>query len=343
MGEIVIKINGYTFQDWNELTVRKELEAIAGNFEFNAVQTSKVLSIGTGDKVEIFINNIPLIHGYIDYIAPDLRQDDRSIQVVGRDNTCDIIDCTHSGSKREFTGNQSIVAIIQELVKLFGIEVVNQLGESPRIKTLKIDPGETLFESIEKATRQLGIILQPSGDGKLLLTKITKDKKGTLLEEGYDFLDCFATYNAEERFSDYILKAQDKNNKSFVAKAKDPDIKRYRPLELISDINLEPAEAQKKINWEANIRAARAVDVSVTMQGWTNHGKPWLPNVIFNITSPKLALYDCPLLLRSIDYYFDSNGTTTNLSFTRSDAYSPDPIQRERKSGIDVTKYGYGI
>lgn len=285
MGEIVIKINGYTFRDWNELTVRKELEAIAGNFEFNAVQTTQVLTIATGDKVEVFIDNIPLIHGYIDYIAPDFRPDDRTIQVVGRDNTCDIIDCTHSGSKREFTGNQSIASIIEELVKPFGIEVVNQLGENPRIKTLKIDPGETLFESIEKATRQLAIILQPSGDGKLLLTKITKDQKGPLLQEGYDFLDCFATYNAEERFSDYILKAYGKNNKPFVATAKDPDIKRYRPLELISDIQLEKQEAQKKINWEANIRAARALDVSVTVQGWTNQGKPWLPNLIYNVSA----------------------------------------------------------
>jgi len=140
MAEISIKINDRVFKDWNELTLRKELEAIAGSFEFNAVQTSKILTIGVGHKVEIFIDNMPLIHGYIDYIAPDLRPDDRTIQVVGRDNTCDIIDCTHSGSKREFTGNQSIVAIIEELVKPFGIEVVNQLGESPRIKTLKIDP-----------------------------------------------------------------------------------------------------------------------------------------------------------------------------------------------------------
>ena len=343
MGEIIIKVNGYIFKDWNELTVRKELEAIAGNFEFNAVQTSDSLSIGTGDKVEVFIDNTPLIHGYIDYIAPDLRSNDRSIQVVGRDNTCDLIDCTHSGSKREFTGNQSIVSIISELVKPFGIEVINQLGESPRIKTFKIDPGETLFESIEKATRQLGIILQPSGDGKLLLTKITKDQKGPLLREGYDFLDCFATYNNEERFSDYILKAQDKNNKSFVTRAKDPGIKRYRPLEIVSDIQLEKPEAQKKINWEANIRAARALDVSATVEGWTYDSKPWLPNKIYNINSPKLALYDSPLLLRSIDYYFDSGGTTTNLSFTRQDAYAPDPIKKESKSGVDVTKFGYGI
>ena len=340
MSEIAIKINGYTFRDWNELTVRKELEAIAGNFEFNAVQTSKSLAIETGDKTQIFIDNIPLIHGYIDYIAPDLRPDDRTIQVVGRDNTCDLIDCTHSGSKREFTGNQSIVSILEELVKPFGIGIVNQLGKSPRIQTLKIDPGETLFESIEKATRQLGVILQPSGDGKLLLTKITKDQKGSLLREGYDFLDCFATYNAEERFSDYTLKAYDKNHKPFMVRVKDPDIKRYRPLEIVSDVQLEKSEAQKKINWEANIRAARALDVCVSVQGWTYEGKPWMPNTIYNISSPKLALYDRPMLLRSIDYYFDSTGTTTNLSFTRQDAYTPDPIKKE---GIDIRRFGYGI
>lgn len=315
MSEITIKVNGRCFLEWNELVIQKDLEAMAGCFEFNIVQTSESWPIVAGDKIEIYHANTPLIYGFVDYLSPSLSADDRTIQVAGRDNTCDIIDCSHTGKKREFTGNQDIVSIIRELTKPFGIEVVSEIKPIPRIKTFKIDPGESLFESIERATRKLGIILQPSGDGRLVLTRISQKKKGILLQEGYDFLDCSATYDHQERYSDYILKFYDGRYQALTKTVKDHKVKRYRPLEIVSETPLTLSEAQTKLDWEARVRAARSFDFTATVQGWSHDGKPWLPNTVFSITAPKVGLVDEPLLLRSVDYFFDEDGTTTGLSF----------------------------
>ncbi len=37
MVDILIKINGWPFTDWNGLLITKDLESVAGTFEFNMI------------------------------------------------------------------------------------------------------------------------------------------------------------------------------------------------------------------------------------------------------------------------------------------------------------------
>ena len=344
--ELEIRINGNLFYDWNELSISKDMESLSGSFEFNLVQIEEnVWPISNGDKIEIHMGKNNIINGYIEYIGPDLYADDRAIQVVGRDNTCDLIDCTYPGKKTEFTGKQTILDIASELCSSFGISVVSELKSIPTLSNFKIDPGEKVYEALERASRRAGVLFQPSGDGKLVLTQVASEFSGLRFEEGYGLLDAYAVYNDTERFSEYLVKAQDKNNKNVTAKAIDEGISRFRPLELIADSVMTKDEAQKKVDWELAVRVARSLEVSATIQGWSSSANPILPNIIVEIDSPKIRVFSEKLLVKSVDYMFDDDGTTANLTLTRPDAYIPEPVKKKRpeKDSLNalVREHGY--
>ena len=100
---VKILIKGHEFYDWNELNISKNLESVAGSFQFNMVQTEpNFWPISAGDSIQIFLEKRPILHGFVDFLGPDLSSHDRYITVSGRDNTCDLIDCTHKGQKVSF-------------------------------------------------------------------------------------------------------------------------------------------------------------------------------------------------------------------------------------------------
>ena len=68
MSEISLKLNGKYFRDWSNILVTKELETVAGSFEFDLIATeSEWFPVLEGDFIEIFHKKTPLITGYIDF------------------------------------------------------------------------------------------------------------------------------------------------------------------------------------------------------------------------------------------------------------------------------------
>jgi len=358
MSDISIKVNDKYFRDWNNLLVTKELESVAGSFEFNLVSTgSDWLPLLEGDQIEIFHKRTPLITGFVDYIGPDLDAEDRTIIVSGRDNTCDLVDCTYDGNKTEFKGVHRIDAIARELISQFNMDLVSQLDATPALKNFKYDPGEKIWDALERAASQTGVLFQPSGDGRLLLTMLPDVTESVWLVEGEKLLSCYANYDNSSRFSHYSMIAElpsteketsydpesdpdasagddeldiadrreVKNPQTIIKFARDENVRRYRPLTLIADSKMTPNACQDAINWEMSVRAARAFEASAIVQGWDYNGKPWLPNTIIKVHSPKNEIYELDLLITSVTYTFDEDGTTTSLSLAKANAYQPKP------------------
>ena len=223
----------------------------------------------------------------------------------------------------------------------FGIEVISELDVIPEIKDFKLDPGEKIWDGLERASSKLSILWQPSGDGKLVLTGIKKDHSGVTLMEGYDLLSCYANWNHADVFSEYIVKAQDKSGKPVVKSCINSSVKRYRPLEFVADTTLSGEEAQKKADWEAAIRLSRALEVSASLPGWTHNGSILKPNQIVTLNSPSNRLIEEDLLIKSVDLFFDDDGSTTNLVLTRQKAFAPEPVVTPVPDDDALKRLGY--
>ena len=50
--------------------------------------------------------------------------------------------------------------------------------------------------------------------------------------------------------------------------ARDAGVTRHRPMTIIGEQSLDNDEAQARIDWEANVRSARARSATVEVQGW---------------------------------------------------------------------------
>ena len=365
MSEISVKLNGKYFRDWSNILVTKELETVAGSFEFDLIATeSEWFPVLEGDFIEIFHKKTPLITGYIDFIGPDLDSEDRTIIVSGRDNTCDLIDCTYEGNKTEFKGVHRIDTIAEELITQFNISLISELEATPSLKNFKYDPGEKIRDALERAATQTGVLFQPTGDGRLLLTMLPSEREPVRLVEGENILSCYANYDNSARYSHYSLIAElpasekeesydpesdpeagsgddeldiedrrdVKNPSTILRHARDENIRRYKPLTLIADSKMTPAACQDTINWEMSVRAARAFEASATVQGWDYNGMTWLPNKIIRVHSPKNEIYEQDLLITSVTFSFDEDGTLTTLSLAKANAYKPKPrISKEER------------
>ena len=52
------------------------------------------------------------------------------------------------------------------------------------------------------------------------------------------------------------------------ARSRDAGVIRHRPLTIIGEQSQDNDEAKARIDWEANIRAARSRSARITVQGW---------------------------------------------------------------------------
>ena len=82
-----------------------------------------------------------------------------------------------------------------------------------------------------------------------------------------------------------------------------------------------------RAQWEANVRAARGIQIEVTVQGWAHAEGLWLPNRRVLVRIPWLGLDGEVLLLSGVRWMLDDNGTRARLTLTRQEAFSLLPVQ----------------
>jgi prophage tail gpP-like protein len=97
-----------------------------------------------------------------------------------------------------------------------------------------------------------------------------------------------------------------------------------RLLSSLRVLSISP-EQKKRAQWEATVRAARAVSVQVTVQGWRQgNGELWPVNALVNVDLPWLRLSG-DMLISELTHTLDESGTRTQLTLRRPDAFIPQP------------------
>ena len=128
-----------------------------------------------------------------------------------------------------------------------------------------------MFEAIERACRFRAVLPLSDGKGGLVLGGPSRSRTSVRLERGINILSASGTASWLARFSDYTLLGQQAGGAGgFTAEqvahvsatARDGGIDRHRPLTIIGEQSLDETEAKARIQWEANVRSARARPVS---------------------------------------------------------------------------------
>jgi prophage tail gpP-like protein len=151
-------------------------------------------------------------------------------------------------------------------------------------------------------------------------------------------------YTDADRFSAYEVKGDagsdgggwGASTVAIAAKSADAGVKRYRYKLLKATEAMTSSLAQKKANWEAQIRAGRAGEVSVQVVGWRqNDGQLWRINEIVPVDIAPLLIQKTSLLITRTMYRQDAGGTVCDITLKRPDVYAPDPTENVKKAKTD--------
>lgn len=349
---IILRIDGIDWKGWKSCQITRTVEAIAGGFALGLtdrwVQGQEALPIAAGAQCEIFAGSDSLIAGYVDKVSHNLSATDHGITIEGRDKSADIVDCGAIHSPGQWT-NATVGELASILAKPFGVPVTVQGDVGGPFPSFKLEVGETALDAVKRALKQRELLALPDGKGGIVLAKFGQVTMSTVLEQGKNVLKCSSTFDAKERFSEYVVQGQKQgNNKEFGAacsvmgRVTDAAVQRYRPKVLRADQQGDAAYMRKRAVWEKTTRAAKSTSVHVTVQGWrSDDGQLWQIGHKVRAKLPYLYI-DQELLIAKTVFTKSSSGTVCEMDLKDPDAYLQEPV-KPKKGGEGAGNAGFEL
>ncbi len=334
--EIRLTTGGREYAGWKSASVTRSIEAISGYFSIGLTERwpgqETVWPIMPEDECSISIGGETVITGDIDQIAPNFDSSSHDVSVQGRDRTGRMVDCSANHDPGEWL-DIKLDRLAKKLAAPFGISVINQADVGKSFK-FNLQMGETAFEALDRACRSRGVLPISDGQGNLILTKPGQSRCSTALVQGQNVKSANLTASVTERFGTYIVRGSQpfsdflssEQSTAVEARAIDAGVAASRTLIILPEFAVDIATARKRAQWEATVRAAWAVSVAVTVQGWRQgNGELWPVNGLVNVELPWLRVTG-EMLISELTYSIDeSGGTQTQMTLRRKDAFLPQP------------------
>lgn len=350
MADVDIEVNGKRYAGWTSVRVTRGIESVSGSFDLTVSDrwgSAGGWPIAEGDACTVRVAGQPVVTGFVDKRSVSLSATEHSVSVSGRDATGNLVDSSCVLKKWEFR-NIPILALARELAKPFNVPVTLQAGLKlpPPPARLAVDPGDTVFDVIDRACRTAALLAMSDGKGGLLLTRPTTGRASTEVVEGENLLAGSVERDATDRFHRVVVRGQSSGTDllsgtkaaAIEAAAVDENEPRTARVLLVRpEGNMTSALAKKRAEWETAVRAARSVTVTAVVQGWTQgNGTLWPVNSLVHVKAPTLGV-DGDFLLTQAVYSLDgSSGSTTELTLRPPDAFTPEPvIQKKAKKNSD--------
>lgn len=334
----VLTVDGTRYRGWTAVRVRQALDEIAGSFEVvlsDRWDLDVLPRIRAGAPCTLDLAGQTVITGYIDRAARSVSARERDLSISGRDATADLVDA--SALPREPYQEADLLAIASDQCGPFKITVRAGADVGAPFRRVVVEPGESVFELLERLARQRGLLLMPDAGG-LLIGQPDGARASTALVLGQNLLRYAQVSDWRERYSEYRVRGQSSTDDDWYgeqataikARATDADIDRHRPLVVSAEDN--ETDLQARADWECAVRAARGQTVTATVQGWTGaaDGALWRVGQTVSV-QPGLTATASEWLIVGADYSLDDQGTLAVLELMPPAAYTPRPIVTPRE------------
>lgn len=333
-GTAELKVNGAIYGGWKTVRATRSIEQIAGTFDLGISERwagqPNASPIRPGEPCQLLLDGEPVITGYADESSPGFSAGSHEISVTGRDKTGDLVDCSAIYKGGQWRGVK-FEQIARDLVAPFGIKVHVEVDTGDSFSSFSIQPGESVFECMERGARMKALLLISNPLGDLVITRASRHLLPVTLEQGVNIKAARGNFSWKERFSSYIVNGQLKVGPdgetvdSYIGGrgvVRDTVINRYRPLIVLAEEHGAHESLRDRAEWERNVRMGRGNRGSITVQGWRHDGgEIWQPNHLVRVRSPFLWL-DADMLIVSCTYSLDDQGgTVTELSIARPEAF----------------------
>lgn len=359
-----LRVNGVTFEGFTSSRVSKSISDASGVFSFTATsEETKNFPITRMAKVEVFIDGILIMSGFVDVITIEYSHGSHSLTFSGRDKTSILIDSSIPGNRR-FNSPIDLKQVAEEIIKRLGSDLLvdTDIKNLKKFTTpLEAKVSQTAYQFLEQYARKSNVMLTSSNDGNLVIYESDPKKIDTIILHDIgnienNVLSANLKFDDSKRFSKYTVYSQksgnesgslsfsfgktpstisNKNQSTTTGQAEDdgalPEKQKIMILE--SDGSIE--DANNRAKWEANIRRNLATAHDYTMQGFFHSRGLWEINQLARVVD-EYATIDAFMLINTVDYSFSlGGGSTTKLGVIGPDAYQlkPSVTQAEKNSG----------
>lgn len=333
-----------------------------------------------GQAVTLRIGQTTVCTGYITSTPITYDAKSVSVQIQGKSKTVDLVDCcspwaaiaassTNSAkpsgdqwkdvktdkpqkqtpavkpSKTVNTSwhNQTTAQIISDLCAPYGIKVICEVeGLNSKISNFTVNPGEKVFDSINRLLTKDNLVITDNEFGDLVITKPgSQGDCADRLEVGKNILSGTANFDASKIFSTYAVLGQHKGSDLEFGKKASQDkgiahsdnCQRYRLLVLKDTGQSSESIVKNRAQFEALFRNAQLYKSTHRVQGWRQeNGNLWLPNMKVNLLDTLLRIKGV-YLVQSVTLTIDSSGLIAEITTIDPDAYDrPGAKQEVKKS-----------
>lgn len=341
-----IQKNGEDFVNFESAMCSVSMENLCGHFSITSTANpDNLFPVKVEDSVKIIVDGSTVLTGFVEVLTESDDKESHDIILPGRGKLCDLIDSSLREPK-EYSGLVSLNFIIQTVLDDIGVnvDIIDDLvlASNPPFDAWDIESvgiGESGFSFIEKLARKRQILLTSDGDGNLVLTRGGNTTFPANLKKkinGTDNNILYGSLTVDHRniFNEIIVSGQlnpinqpaNVRPKDLVSVISSPavnnTVRRTRQLVINSEENLDGFTANQRAIWEANIRRARSLSYSPTVQGHSANGEVWRNNVIVPVDDDFAGLHG-DMRIKTVTYLESvDNGSTTRLDLTFKDAYT---------------------
>ena len=353
---VQLRVNGTGHEGWKEVRVTAGIERQARDFSLEVTDrwpgSSVARRLAPGDLCEVWLGNDKVLTGYVDATPISYDGGQVTVGVNGRSRTADLVDCSAVHSPGQWRG-VSVELIARALAEPYNIKVLAAVATGT-VHEHQIDPGESVFESIDRLLTQKALLATDDADGNQVLTRAGLLQADTALEVGVNVLSASAGLDFKDRYSEYRCRGQRAGTDQDygvavagqLAKVADPGIRRRRILDLRADGQGDLAAYRERVRWEAACRAGKSYQTTYVVQGWRQRsGQLWLPNMRVQVRDPIIG-FDMEMLIAEVEYLQGETGTTATLTVAPVAAFELLPevpkAQGKKKAGSKGFSVGEG-
>ena len=339
---LYLDVAGRSLDGWVRVNVDRSIDNVCIAFGMISSRSWPGLGEGwwieSGDRCTLRLDDEILCTGWLDYVEPGYDHESHVIEMSGRGLLCDLCDCSHPGPFQ--WKNTAPQKIVEDIAAPFEIKVVVDTDFGAPLDFV-IQQGEAGWEAIDRLIRIRQVIAYENPDGSLLITRGSDKVCETALLKGDNgnITNARATWDDRDRFSDYIVKGQQKGKKGAanprqqaqsVGTVRDDAVKRYRPKILVQSADTNNGDALGRAKWEMQNRWGNSRKAEVTVAGWRmGNGELWPLNRLCDVKDPWLGLRPDRLVITSVNYHIGETGWRTNLVLQPPDALIPEPPSKE--------------
>ena len=334
---VTLTADGTDYSGWKSVEISPGLEDQARSFNLSITWKWPGQDIGRpireGAKCQVRIGDDLVLTGWV--FASPIAYDDKQItlSISGRSLTADLVDSAAINEPGQWN-NQSVLSIVTALSAPYGIKVRSEIPEGAKLSDHTIEPGETVFESIDRLLTLFRVFSTDDATGMVVLARPGSEGRAfDSLEVGKNILTGSAGLDFSAVFSEYrVLGQKSGTDEEFGAAAAevsatvtDSRVTRRRVMVIQQSGQMTQDLAQARANWESVTRMGKALTTSYTVQGWRQtNGALWKHNTLVRVIDPIIG-FDRWMLIARVTYVLNEGGMITKMELGPPDSFEPEP------------------